>query len=207
MRLLLWSATNTFPLASTVTPIGALNCAAAPVSSTQPASPLPASVVTTPADVTFRMRLLLWSATKIFPLASTVTPVGALNCAAAPVPSANPAVPLPASVVTTPPGVIFLMRLLISSATKTFPLASTVTPYGVLNSALAPVPSVLPGGALPASVVTIYVATLVVTDGVLAANPYIEAKTEPVPPVHAYPSGLVKLGISAPAFEPRPRAT
>jgi len=73
---------------------------------------LPANVVTTPDDVTFRIRLLLWSVTKTIPLVSTVTPIGQLNLAFVPVPSANPAVP-PAKVVTIPVDVIFRIRLFI----------------------------------------------------------------------------------------------
>jgi hypothetical protein len=62
------------------------------------------------------------------PLLSTATPVGFLNEAPAPVPSANVFDPLPASVVTTPPDVTLRMRLLLLSATITLPLLSTATP-------------------------------------------------------------------------------
>ena len=69
-----------------------------------------------------------------------------------PVPSAKPALP-PASVVTTPAGVIFRIRLLPESATVTLPAASTAAANGLPNCAAVPVPSMKPA-SLPASVVT-----------------------------------------------------
>jgi hypothetical protein len=57
---------------------------------------VPASVVTTPLGVTFRMVVLLVSATKTLPDPSTATPLGQEKRAAAPVPSTlpdEPAVP------------------------------------------------------------------------------------------------------------------
>src|SRR5204863_7843341 len=56
-------------------------------------------VLTTPAGVIFRMRLLPQSATYTLPAASTAKPLGLLNWAAAPVPSLYP-LSLPARVVT-----------------------------------------------------------------------------------------------------------
>ena len=77
------------------------------------------------------MALLPESATKTLPAPSTATPLGQLKRAAAPVPSALPDEPaVPASVVTTPAGVIFRMVLLPVSATKTLPAPSTATPWG-----------------------------------------------------------------------------
>src|ERR1035437_5927547 len=113
-------------------------------------------VVTIPEFVIFRMVLLLVSATKTLPAPSTATPLGNLKRAAAPVPSALPDEPaVPASVVTTPLGVIFRMVLLFVSATKTLPAPSTATPEGDQKRAAAPVPSALPyEPADPASVVT-----------------------------------------------------
>src|SRR5262249_54056733 len=81
---------------------------------------------------------------------STATPTGPLSSAvpiAPPVPSAKPASPSPASVVTFPLGSIFRIRLLPVSATKTLPLASTATPRGPSNSAVPsgpPLPSTHP---------------------------------------------------------------
>jgi len=63
-------------------------------------------------QVSLRMRSLDLSATMTLPLLSTATPEGSLNEAPAPVPSANAADPLPASVVTTPPGETLRMRWL-----------------------------------------------------------------------------------------------
>jgi hypothetical protein len=77
----------------------------------------PANVVTTPAGVILRIRLLNVSATYTLPCASVARPSGLLNIALAPVPSVEPALEVPAKVVTTPPGVIFLIRLLLVSAT------------------------------------------------------------------------------------------
>ena len=57
-------------------PVGLLKEALVPMPSTNAALPLPANVVTTPADVIFRMRWLLVSATYTVPLASTATPYG-----------------------------------------------------------------------------------------------------------------------------------
>ena len=56
-------------------------------------------VVTTPAGVTSRIRLLFASATKRLPEPSTATPPGPLNRAALPVPSVDPADASPAKVV------------------------------------------------------------------------------------------------------------
>ena len=53
----------------------------------------------------------------------------------------------PASVVTTPPAVIFRIVWLLVSATYTLPAALTATPGGKLNRAVLPVPSMFP--ALP----------------------------------------------------------
>ena len=93
--------------------MGRLKRAAAPVPSALPAVPAPARVVTTPAAVIRRIALLEESATYTMPSVPTATPKGALNRAAAPVPSALPRVPSPASVVTTPAGEIRRILLLI----------------------------------------------------------------------------------------------
>src|ERR1019366_7868000 len=76
----------------------------------------PGSVVTTPAGVIWRIELLKESATKTLPVASTARPAGPENRAVPPVPSTDPefAVPgRPASVVTTPSGVILRTALLL----------------------------------------------------------------------------------------------
>ena len=62
--------------------------------------PLPANVLTTPAGVIIRIKLLPKSATNTLPALSVVIPMGTLNEAAVPVPLALPAAPLPANVVT-----------------------------------------------------------------------------------------------------------
>ena len=154
IQLLPASATKMLPLAPTATPRGLSKEATAPVPSANAADPLPASVLTTPPDVILRMRLLAWSATKILLLASMSTLLGRENEAPAPVPSANAADPLPAKVVTTPPGVTLRTRWLSLSATKALLDASMVKPQGPLNEAVAPVPSKNVAVPLPASKVT-----------------------------------------------------
>ena len=157
MRLLAVSATTITLLEGiTATPVGVQKLAAAPVPSANAVLPLPASVVTTPRGVTRRMRQLYVSATTTTPLDGiTATPYGLLKLAAAPVPSANAWLPLPASVVTTPRGVTCRMRLLRMSATTTMPLEGIMTtPNGSLKLAAAPVPSTNAALPLPARVVT-----------------------------------------------------
>src|SRR5439155_22179753 len=74
----------------------------------------------------FWMRLLSRSPTKTFPLPSTATPQGTLNCP-------SPLPPLPQLVRNVPLCVNFWMAALTVSATKTFPLPSTATPVGQLK--------------------------------------------------------------------------
>ena len=68
------------------------------------------------------------SPTTTFPFASKATPLGRKNDASLPLPSANAPAPLPASVVTAPPGVTLRIRLFAVSATTMVPLASMATP-------------------------------------------------------------------------------
>ena len=82
-----------------------------PVPSTLPNDPgEPASVLTTPAAVIFRIVLLNVSATYTVPVLSTATPCAKENCATSPGPSPlpqgeSPSI-LPANLVTTPAGVL-----------------------------------------------------------------------------------------------------
>src|SRR5437660_206684 len=72
---LIVSATQTVPAMSTAKPVGTLKRAALPVPSAPPALPAnPASVVTTPADVTLRIVWLGESATKTLPALSAAKP-------------------------------------------------------------------------------------------------------------------------------------
>ena len=142
------------PAGPTAKPTGFAIKAPVPFPSAKPFS-LPATVVTTPPGVNLRMRLLYQSAKKTLPMESTATPQGPHSDAPVPVPSANAAEPLPASVLTTPPGVTLRMRLFDESPTITLPLESKATPKGLLNLAAVPVPSDAPDTPpLPASVVT-----------------------------------------------------
>src|SRR5262249_3296994 len=71
-------------------------------------------------------------------------------------PRTIPATPaVPATVVTTPAGVILRSVWFSVSVTKTLPAGSTATPVGLWKRAAGPVPAAVPGGsAAPASVVT-----------------------------------------------------
>src|SRR5947208_353185 len=133
MRLLSRSPTKTFPLPSTATPQGTLNCPS-------PLPPLPHFVMNVPMSVNFWTLALSLSATKTFALASAATPKGKLNC-----PSPLPR--LPHLVRKVPVFVNFCTRRLLPSATKTFPIASTVRIKGLLVCELLNCPSPLP--ALP----------------------------------------------------------
>jgi len=157
MRLFPASATTKTPLEGiTATPIGLRNDAAVPMPSKNVELPLPASVVTAPRGVTSRMRWLSVSATTITPLDGiTATPDGLLNLAVVPVPSAEAALPLPASVATTPRGVTRRMQWFPVSATTITPL-ERITAIAVSSEKreATAVPSTNPGLPLPARVVT-----------------------------------------------------
>ena len=82
------------------------------------AAPCPISVAVVPSGETRRTRLLLVSATTTKPDQSTPTPLGPLNSAAPPKPSAHPAAPAPARVATAPvAGFTDRRALLAESAT------------------------------------------------------------------------------------------
>ena len=92
----------------------------------------PASVLTTPPGAIFRIVWLPVSATYTLPALSTATPCGWLKSAALPVPSALPLTPAnPASVLTTPAGVIIRIVWFQVSATYTLVALSTATPEGL----------------------------------------------------------------------------
>src|SRR5207249_11649997 len=78
MRLLPESATKTFPLPSTATPVGLANCPS-------PLPGLPHFVRKVPAFVHFWRRELK-SATKTLPLLSTATTAAGVNSSSAPLP-------------------------------------------------------------------------------------------------------------------------
>ena len=90
----------------------------------------PATVVTTPVPrTTLRILWLPMSATKRLPMPSRATPSAMSNCAAAPVPSAKPWIPEPASVVTTPVEMT-TWRIAKLSETKRWSAPSPVIPIG-----------------------------------------------------------------------------
>jgi hypothetical protein len=101
------------------------------------------------------MRWLPYSPTTTTPLdGMTATPHGKLKLAAAPAPSANAALPLPASVVTKEDSTS-RMQLLPRSATTITPLKGfRATPHGKLKLAAVPQPFANAALPLPARVVT-----------------------------------------------------
>src|SRR5437870_2229788 len=133
------SATKTFPLPSTATPPSAENCPSpgpkipawheevqVSKAAMPSCTPQPKVRRKVPVFVNFWTRLLPVSGTKTFPLPSTATPRGLLNC-----PSAVPK--LPHLVRKFPLLSNFWMRLLPFSETKTFQLPSTATAKALLN--------------------------------------------------------------------------
>jgi len=139
---------------------GVQNEAVVPTPSRKLQLPEPARVVTAP-DSTLRA-LNLWP-----PLSTTynnpedalnASPTGALKVAAIPIPSVDPAVPLPAIVLTTPEGLQDRTLLLEVSPMYTVEVIGfTVMPWGALNEAVTPVPSMKAFIPLPASVLTVKV--------------------------------------------------
>jgi hypothetical protein len=155
MALLKESAMNKLPEVSNSRPIGNSNRADDLLPLTKPTSPVPAKVVTTPDGVIKRITLFLLSETYTLFAESTATPCGSLKNAFMPVPSMKSAVPSPASVYTTPPGVILRIRLPSESETYMLSFESIANPLGPSNLAFVPVPSRYPP-ELPANVETIY---------------------------------------------------
>ena len=133
MRLLPRSLTTITPLdCITATPCGPAKLAAVPAPSAKALVPLPASVVTMRSNEmveTSRMRLLFVSATTTVPLDwITATPQGLEKVAIAAGPSAEPPLPVPAYVVTTPRGVTSRILALSRSATTILPLDAKTAP-------------------------------------------------------------------------------
>ena len=184
MRLLALSLRKTVPLASTATPNGPLSWVAVPKPFKYPEAP-PARVVTTPRGVMTRRRSLALSATKRLPLGAKATLLGAAKSAVMPTPSAQAGAPLPAKVVTTVAGVIFLMKL--AAATNTFPTPSTAIPYGRSKVAVVvPTPSAEPLLPVPASVVTAPVGVILRMRLLVLSATYstpAESKVRPTGPV------------------------
>ena len=143
MRWLLWSATNTAPAGLMKTDVGLFKT--------------PPTVVTASESVSIaRRRLLAASATYTkAPLAVTHKPYGELNSALLPTPLVEPAVLLPASVVTVSVAVSSTRtRLLAASAMySSAPEEESDRPFGWLKRAIVPTPSAKLA-APPASVVT-----------------------------------------------------
>ncbi len=139
-----------------------------------------------------------------------MVPDGYLKLAAAPVPSAHVALPLPARVLTRPEEVTALMRLLLRSATYTTPEASIATPAGLLKEAAAPWPSAKDALPLPARVDTFHI------HGGSALSPAVAQFAgviqgmagAGVPPGQKYPTAhsVAFAGETDPAAHPLPGA-
>src|SRR3990172_8344326 len=125
-------------------PCGLLNRAPVPVPSTDPVAPgVPAIVVTRPPAVTFRIVWFPESVTNRSPPRAAIPP-GNRNCAAGPVPSADPGVSrTPARVLTVPAEVTLRIVWFPVSVTNTLS-PTTATPAGPEKRAVPPVPSAPP---------------------------------------------------------------
>ena len=138
-----------------------MNVADVPTPFARPTVPFPARVDVAPDTLfTTRMRELFASATYKKPAVSVTTPTGPAKADVLPVaPSANAAVPFarPASVDVDPFNWTRLILLLLLSATRSVPPASTQRPIGRLKVLAAPVgPSTADATLPPASVATVH---------------------------------------------------
>src|SRR5215471_3147644 len=138
------------PLPSTATPRGALKRASLPAPSLVPGPPaIPANVLMTPAELTWRMVLFSESATQRRPLGEEATPSGPLKVPFEP--SARPVTPdIPASVFCTqfvPLAMIF--RIVASPGdTNRGPAVSTAIPPGAGTDNSVVVIQFVPAGAI-----------------------------------------------------------
>ena len=147
------------PVAETIaTPLGDAKSALVPMPSAKfaAAPPPPASVETSPRGVISLTALLSRSATTMTALERMMArPRGLEKDAAVPVPSTKAAIPLPASVETTPSGEIRRMRLFPVSATTITPEEGiTAMPRGPEKRAAVPIPFAYAATPLPARVET-----------------------------------------------------
>mmetsp|Transcript_81142 Transcript_81142/g.131460 ORF Transcript_81142/g.131460 Transcript_81142/m.131460 type:complete len:224 (-) Transcript_81142:159-830(-) len=144
------STTSRLPSVSSARPAGWLKHAAGPCPSANPACPLPASVRTAPPGVTTR---IAWASdTSRSPLEASTISAGSLKVASAPCPSADPASPLPASVLTMAPALDTVRRAWLPISTSTtLPARSTVMPLGPWKRARVPLASRKPPIMFPIS--------------------------------------------------------
>ena len=111
-------------------------------------------VDTAPGSEMRRMRLFCVSPTiRNAPPGPTAAPMGLVNWALVPLPSKNPTEE-PASVLTSPAGVMARTQWLEFSVTYRMLPPSRATPVGLLNAALVPRPFVSAGVPEPANVLT-----------------------------------------------------
>lgn len=102
------SVTYKVPEGDSAKPMGKPKLAEPPCPSDEPDVVLPANVLT---NLPGEIALTMWlpeSATNTVPVGDTATPLRVLKLASVPCPLANLLTPLPASVLTSPPGVIAL---------------------------------------------------------------------------------------------------
>jgi hypothetical protein len=127
-------------------------------------------VVTLPALVISLITLFSSSATYKFPLASKVMFAVPLNLAAVPAPFNNPAVPVPAMVVTATELILMaLIKLFPKSPMNSSPLPAVTMDDGKAKLADVPVPLVAPAVPDPENVVTVTEDALLVVPGLLQA--------------------------------------
>ncbi len=147
------------PVQSIARPRGLLNFAFVPTPFAAPNVACPANVVT--MNVSMLIARIAWlplsDANTVRRRKSTISPFGALNFAAVPTPSTNPATPLPA-IVNTSDAVRLTPRTLwlASSATRSSVCASLphFKSNGALNLAVEKLPSTAPAAGLPTRVAT-----------------------------------------------------
>ena len=142
---------------------GEVTVANTPTPSDALLAPDPTKVVTTPAGLMRRTRWLPVSGTYSAPALSWQMPPIVENTACAPVPSAYPTAPDPASTLTAPVAAVHMRtRLDPPSATNTSPFAPITLPTGPFSAALVPTPLLPapPVAPLPITVVTVRVARL-----------------------------------------------
>mmetsp|Transcript_92488 Transcript_92488/g.250925 ORF Transcript_92488/g.250925 Transcript_92488/m.250925 type:complete len:213 (+) Transcript_92488:483-1121(+) len=140
------SATMMLPSRATATPMVPPKLTVLPRPSSSVDQPSVVRVVTTPSGVTFLSLLVdepsaTPSATIALPSPSTATSCGKLKLAAMPGPSAKPAQPLPARVVTVPSEVALRTQWLSESTTMMLPSMPTATPIGLWKLQPRPLPS------------------------------------------------------------------
>jgi hypothetical protein len=185
-------------------PVGAEKVAAAAAPSALPATPVPASVLTTGwgASVTARRRCPPVSAMySTAPSLRTAMPAGELKVAMGPAPLAAPRAPDPARVATLPPASMRTWWLPEATKYRAAPLGLKAQAAGALRVALAGAgPSREPGTPVPARVDT----TLPFSASARNLCPPVSAITSCAPEgLRQVPAGAEKVAaVPAPSAAP-----